>query len=61
MSATAPPIWLTVRISAARLRASEGKMALKWESKEKNTEAVIEASSITHRTAFLTIRRRLWT
>ena len=39
MSATTPPIWLVVRISAARLRASAGKMALKWESKEKNTEA----------------------
>ena len=61
MSATTPPIWLVVRISAARLRASAGKMALKWELKEKNTEAAMEARNITHSTAFLTIRRTLCT
>ena len=33
----AEPIWLVVRISAARARASAGKIALKWESKEKKT------------------------
>ena len=41
--------------------ASAGKMALKCESKEKNTEAAMEARNITHSTAFLTIRRRLCT
>ena len=61
MSEMTPPIWLVVRISAARLRASDGKIALKWESKEKNTEAAMEARNITHSTAFLTIRRRLCT
>ena len=61
MSATTPPIWLVVRISAARLRASTGKIALKCESKEKNTEAPMEARNITHSTAFLTIRRKLCT
>ena len=61
MSEMTPPIWLVVRISAARFLASDGKIALKWESKEKNTEAAMEARNITHSTAFLTIRRRLCT
>ena len=43
------------------LARSAGKMALKCESKEKNTEAAMEARNITHSTAFLTIRRTLCT
>ena len=59
MSETTLPIWLVVRISAARFLCSAGKMALKCESKEKNTDAAMEARNITHSTEFFTIRRRL--
>ena len=48
-----------VRSSAARTRWSAGNIALKCESKEKNTEAAIDARSITHSTALRAMMRTL--
>ena len=57
MSATMPATWFCARSSAARTRSDCGKIAVKRESKEKNTDVVMQARNMTHSTAFLRMTR----